>query len=67
MQLVFDFTVVDAVRPSQLEYCLFILKEQPDVVHTATYYSREDIFQVDDRYDYPADAVLYWAPCQFKK
>ena len=65
MQLVFDFTVVETVRPSNFEACLFILKDSQNSVQSGTYYSEDDIFQVDEVCEYPADVVLYWTKSCF--
>lgn len=65
MKLVFEFNEVDKLRPAHNEYCLFILKDQPDVVHTATYDSTEDSFYVDEILEYPAHCVNYWSKASF--
>ena len=65
MKLVFKFNEVDKVRPQKHEYCLVILKDQPDVVHTATYDSIRDSFHFDDILEYPAHCVHYWSKASF--
>lgn len=61
MKLVFDFSVVEDVRPSDFEYCLFILKGNSKEVFTGCYYKYKDSFIIDDMNEYEADKVLYWA------
>jgi hypothetical protein len=60
MKIVFDFTVVEHVRPSDSEACLFILKGENPVVLMGYYYEDGDYFDVDDMNRYDADDVLYW-------
>lgn len=60
MKIVFEFTVVEHVRPSNSEACLFILKGKNPVVLMGDYDKDGDFFHVDDMNRYSADEVLYW-------
>lgn len=60
MKLVFDFTVIEHVRPIDNEDCLFILKNRCSAVLMGNYDQDNDCFHVDDLKRYSADDVLYW-------